>query len=213
VSAFIPTNVISITDGQCFLETDLFNSGVRPAINVGISVSRVGGSAQVKGLRKVAGRLRLDLAQFRELEAFAAFGSDLDSASKAQLARGARLVELLKQPQYTPFPVEDEIVSIWAGTSGKLDDVPVEDIRRFESELLDHLRREEKGLIEGLAETKELADDTVTALEDVMTNFKKTFETSSGELLIKDEPVEAMDESEVEQETIKKHVRKPAAKK
>jgi F-type H+-transporting ATPase subunit alpha len=213
VSAFIPTNVISITDGQCFLETDLFNSGVRPAINVGISVSRVGGSAQVKGLRKVAGRLRLDLAQFRELEAFAAFGSDLDSASKAQLARGARLVELLKQPQYTPFPVEDEIVSIWAGTSGKLDDVPVEDIRRFESELLDHLRREEKGLIEGLAETKELADDTVTALEDVMTNFKKTFETSSGELLIKAEPVEAMDESEVEQETIKKHVRKPAAKK
>ena len=213
VSAFIPTNVISITDGQCFLETDLFNSGVRPAINVGISVSRVGGSAQVKGLRKVAGRLRLDLAQYRELEAFAAFGSDLDSASKAQLARGARLVELLKQPQYTPFPVEDEIVSIWAGTSGKLDDVPVEDIRRFESELLDHLRREEKGLIEGLAETKELADDTVTALEDVVKNFKKTFETSSGELLIKDEPVEAMDESEVEQETIKKHVRKPAAKK
>jgi F-type H+-transporting ATPase subunit alpha len=212
VSAFIPTNVISITDGQCFLETDLFNSGVRPAINVGVSVSRVGGSAQVKGMRKVAGRLRLDLAQYRELEAFAAFGSDLDAASKAQLARGARLVELLKQPQYSPFAVEDEIVSIWSGTTGKLDDVPVEDIRRFEAELLDHLRREEQGLIEGLAETKELTDDTVTALEDAVATFKKTFETSSGELLVKDEPVGSMAEEEVEQETIKKHVRKPAKK-
>ena len=132
VSAYIPTNVISITDGQIFLETDLFNSGVRPAINVGISVSRVGGSAQVKAMKEVAGRLRLDLAQYRELEAFAAFGSDLDKASKAQLARGARLVELLKQPQYSPFPVERQVVSIWAGTTGQLDDVPVEDIRRFE---------------------------------------------------------------------------------
>src|SRR5688500_18475366 len=152
VSAYIPTNVISITDGQCFLETDLFNSGVRPAINVGVSVSRVGGSAQVKGMKKVAGRLRLDLAQYRELEAFAAFGSDLDAASKAQLARGSRLVELLKQGQYSPFSVENEIVSIWAGTTGKLDDVPVEDIRRFETELLDHLHREKKGLIDGIAE-------------------------------------------------------------
>src|SRR5213076_3008831 len=132
VSAFIPTNVISITDGQIFLETDLFNSGVRPAINVGISVSRVGGSAQVKAMRKVAGRLRLDLAQYRELEAFAAFGSDLDKASKAQLERGSRLVELLKQAQYTPYSVERQVVSVWAGTSGELDDVPVQDIRRFE---------------------------------------------------------------------------------
>jgi F-type H+-transporting ATPase subunit alpha len=163
-------------------------------------------------MRKVAGRLRLDLAQYRELEAFAAFGSDLDAASKAQLARGARLVELLKQPQYSPFAVEDEIVSIWSGTTGKLDDVPVEDIRRFEAELLDHLRREEQGLIEGLAETKELTDDTVTALEDAVATFKKTFETSSGELLVKDEPVGSMAEEEVEQETIKKHVRKPAKK-
>jgi F-type H+-transporting ATPase subunit alpha len=213
VSAFIPTNCISITDGQCFLETDLFNSGVRPAINVGVSVSRVGGSAQVKGLRKVAGRLRLDLAQYRELEAFAAFGSDLDAASTSQLARGARLVELLKQGQYSPFAVEDQIISIWAGTTGKLDDVPVEDIRRFESEFLDYLRREQNKLVDTLAETKELTDDAVSGLEEAIGNFKQEFETSSGELLVNDEPVEAMDEDEVEQETIKKHVRKPPAKK
>ena len=210
VSAFIPTNCISITDGQCFLETDLFNSGVRPAINVGISVSRVGGSAQVKGMKKVAGRLRLDLAQYRELEAFAAFGSDLDAASKAQLARGSRLVELLKQGQYSPFSVENEIVSIWAGTTGKLDDVPIEDIRRFESELIDYLHREKKGLIDSIAETKDLADDAVSSLEESVDAFKRQFETSSGELLINDEPVGSMDEAEVEQETIKKHVRKPA---
>jgi F-type H+-transporting ATPase subunit alpha len=210
VSAFIPTNCISITDGQCFLETDLFNSGVRPAINVGISVSRVGGSAQVKGMKKVAGRLRLDLAQYRELEAFAAFGSDLDAASKAQLARGSRLVELLKQGQYSPFSVENEIVSIWAGTTGKLDDVPVEDIRRFESELIDYLHREQKGLVDSIRETKDLGDDTVSSLEESVDAFKRQFETSSGELLVNDEPVGSMDEDEVEQETIKKHVRKPA---
>src|SRR5215210_5710958 len=139
VSAYIPTNVISITDGQIFLETGLFNSGVRPAINVGISVSRVGGSAQVKGLRKVAGRLRLDLAQYRELEAFSAFGSDLDAASKAQLARGARLVELLKQPQYSPFPLEEMTISLWLGTTGRLDKVPTDEVLRFEHEFLDFL--------------------------------------------------------------------------
>ncbi len=211
VSAFIPTNVISITDGQCFLETDLFNAGVRPAINVGVSVSRVGGSAQVKGMKKVAGRLRLDLAQYRELEAFSAFGSDLDAASKAQLARGARLVELLKQPQYTPFAVEDQIVSIWAGTTGQLDDVPVEDVRRFESELHDYLKREHTGLMDTLRETKELGDDTVQSLTDAVGAFKKQFETSSGEMLVKDEPVEALDESDVEQEKITRHVRKPPA--
>src|SRR5579884_4078399 len=143
VSAYIPTNVISITDGQCFLETDLFNAGVRPAINVGISVSRVGGAAQPRAMRAVAGRLRVDLAQYRELEAFAAFGSDLDRASQQQLARGSRLVELLKQPAASPFPVGREIVSIWAGTTGKLDDVPVEDIRRFENELLDYVAHTE----------------------------------------------------------------------
>ena len=142
ISAYIPTNVISITDGQIFLETDLFNSGVRPAINVGVSVSRVGGSAQVRAMRSVSGRLRLDLAQYRELEAFAAFGSDLDAASKRPLERGARLVELLKQQQFAPFPVEQQVVSIWAGTTGALDDIPVEDIRRFEADFLDHLGRD-----------------------------------------------------------------------
>src|SRR5687768_15678689 len=212
VSAFIPTNVISITDGQCFLETDLFNSGVRPAINVGVSVSRVGGSAQVKAMRKVAGTLRLSLSQYRDLEAFASFASDLDAASRAQLERGQRLVELLKQSQYSPYSVEDEIISIWTGTTGKLDDVPVEDIRRFESELLDYLRREHKQLVDTLAETKELPDDAVAALDEAVDGFKKQFETSSGELLINEEPVEAMGEDEVEQEKIKKHVRKPAKK-
>jgi F-type H+-transporting ATPase subunit alpha len=209
ISAYIPTNVISITDGQCFLETDLFNQGVRPAINVGISVSRVGGSAQIKALRSVAGRLRLDLAQYRELEAFAAFGSDLDAASKAQLERGARLVELLKQPQYSPFPVEEQVVSIWAGTSGQLDDVPVEDIRRFEAEFLDYLRREKKGILSAIAESKQLPDETVEALKAALEAFKQQFETSSGELLIKDEPVAPLDEGDVEQEKITRHVRPP----
>ena len=140
ISAYIPTNVISITDGQIFLETDLFNAGVRPAINVGRSVSRVGGNAQIKAMKKVAGNLRLALSQYRDLEAFAAFASDLDAASRAQLDRGARLVELLKQPQYDPFPVEDQVVSIWAGGNGYLDDVPIEDVSRFESEFLEYLQ-------------------------------------------------------------------------
>ena len=178
VSAFIPTNVISITDGQCFLETDLFNSGVRPAINVGISVSRVGGSAQTKAMKKIAGRLRLDLAQFRELEAFAAFGSDLDAASKAQLERGARMVELLKQGQYQPYSLERQIVSIWAGTTGRLDDVAVPDIRRFESELLDFIGRERKDIFAVIAETKQLEDDTVAKLESAVADFKKQFKPS-----------------------------------
>ena len=212
VSAFIPTNVISITDGQCFLETDLFNAGVRPAINVGVSVSRVGGSAQVKAMRKVAGTLRLSLSQYRDLEAFAAFASDLDAASRAQLERGARLVELLKQPQYSPFPVEKQVVSVWAGTTGELDDVPVEDIRRFEAEFLDYLGTAQKGVFDSIRETKELTDDTVTALKDAITEFKKGFTTSSGQLLVNDEPVEALDASEVGQEKVVKHVRKAEAK-
>ncbi|GGK85896.1 ATP synthase subunit alpha [Sphaerisporangium melleum] len=212
VSAFIPTNVISITDGQCFLETDLFNAGVRPAINVGVSVSRVGGSAQIKAMRKVAGTLRLSLSQYRDLEAFAAFASDLDAASRAQLERGARLVELLKQPQYTPFAVEREVVSVWAGTSGELDDVPLEDIRRFESEFLETLATSYKGVLDAIRETKELGDDTVTTLKDAITEFKKGFQTSSGELLVKDEPVEALGADEVGQEKIVKHVR-PVEKK
>ena len=175
VSAFIPTNVISITDGQCFLETDLFNAGVRPAINVGISVSRVGGSAQTKAVKKVAGRLRLDLAQYRELEAFAAFGSDLDAASKAQLERGARMVELLKQGQYSPYSVEREAVSIWAGTTGKMDSVAVADIRRFESELLDFIATRHPQIFEVIAETRELSDDTIASLTKIVDDFKLEF--------------------------------------
>src|SRR5262245_22551677 len=211
ISAYIPTNVISITDGQIFLETDLFNSGVRPAINVGISVSRVGGNAQTKAMKAVAGRLRLDLAQYRELEAFAAFGSDLDAASKAQLERGARMVELLKQPQYSPFPVQEQVVSLWAGTTGKVDEVPVEDVRRFEAEFLDYLRREHSGLLQTIAETGLLDDATTAALEDAIGGFKPQFETSSGELLVKDEPVEALDQAEIGQEKVRKHVRRPPA--
>ncbi|MCK2221706.1 F0F1 ATP synthase subunit alpha [Actinomadura sp. ATCC 31491] len=212
VSAFIPTNVISITDGQCFLETDLFNAGVRPAINVGISVSRVGGSAQVKAMRKVAGTLKLSLSQYRDLEAFAAFASDLDAASRAQLERGQRLVELLKQPQYSPFPVERQVVSVWAGTTGELDEVPTEDIRRFEQEFLDFLSSSHKGVFDSIRETKDLGDDTVTTLKDAITEFKKGFTTSSGELLVKDEPVAPLEADEVGQEKIKKVVR-PAEKK
>jgi F-type H+-transporting ATPase subunit alpha len=205
VSAYIPTNVISITDGQCFLESDLFNSGVRPAINVGISVSRVGGSAQPKAMKKVAGRLRLDLAQFRELEAFSAFGSDLDAASKAQLARGSRLVELLKQPQYAPFPMEEEVVSVWSGTTGKLDDVPLEDIRRFEREFLDYLKRDHGAVLTTIRETTDLSDDSVNLLEKAVASFKQQFTTSAGQPLVVNEPVaEALDESEVENLTITK---------
>lgn len=209
VSAFIPTNVISITDGQCFLETDLFNAGVRPAINVGISVSRVGGSAQTKAMKKIAGRLRLDLAQFRELEAFAAFGSDLDAASKAQLERGARMVELLKQGQYSPFSLERQIVSIWAGTSGKLDDIAVGDIRRFESELLEFIALERKAIFDVISETKELTDDTVVALEEAVAMCKSRFVSSAAQAVY-ETPVDAL-ESEFN-EQITKYVA-PVAKK
>ncbi len=209
VSAFIPTNVISITDGQCFLETDLFNAGVRPAINVGVSVSRVGGSAQTKAMKKIAGRLRLDLAQFRELEAFAAFGSDLDAASKAQLERGARMVELLKQGQYSPYSLERQIVSIWAGTSGALDDVAVADIRRFEAELLDYIGRERKAIFDVISETKQLEDDTVKSMQEAVATFKQRFVPTIA-VAAKDAPVEALTGEESEQ--ITKHV-PPAVKK
>ncbi|RKS76763.1 ATP synthase F1 subcomplex alpha subunit [Actinomadura pelletieri DSM 43383] len=201
VSAYIPTNVISITDGQCFLETDLFNQGVRPAINVGISVSRVGGDAQIKAMKQVAGTLRLALSQFRDLEAFAAFASDLDAASRAQLDRGSRLVELLKQPQGSPFPAEQEVVSVWAGTSGELDDVPVEDIRRFEREFLDFVEREHGGVLTTIRETGKLSDDELTHLKNAITEFKKGFQTSEGEILA-EEPVEPIDKKAVGQETI-----------
>ena len=197
VSAFIPTNVISITDGQCFLETDLFNAGVRPAINVGVSVSRVGGSAQTKAMKKIAGRLRLDLAQFRELEAFAAFGSDLDAASKAQLERGARMVELLKQGQYSPYSLERQIVSIWAGTSGELDSVAVADIRRFESELLDFIGRERKEIFTVISETKQLEDDTVAKMQEAVAAFKTQFKPSAAGL-VNDAPAEALESENAE---------------
>jgi F-type H+-transporting ATPase subunit alpha len=180
VSAYIPTNVISITDGQCFLETDLFNAGVRPAINVGISVSRVGGAAQPRAMRAVSGRLRVDLAQYRELEAFAAFGSDLDRASQQQLARGARLVELLKQPAASPFPIGHEIVSIWAGTTGQLDEVEVSDVRRFEREFLDYVGHHAPGLFDELANAKKWEDDFTAQLERLVGEFKRQFQPGSG---------------------------------
>jgi F-type H+-transporting ATPase subunit alpha len=208
ISAYIPTNVISITDGQIFLETDLFNAGVRPAINVGRSVSRVGGNAQIKAMKSVAGNLRLNLSQYRDLEAFAAFASDLDAASRAQLDRGARLVELLKQPQYRPFPVEEQVVSIWAGSNGFLDDVPVEDISRFETDFLDYLRRSHAGILQTIRESLALSEDTVTALKDAIEEFRKGFETSSGELLTaEDEQAEPLETEE--QETIARRVPKP----
>lgn len=180
VSAYIPTNVISITDGQIYLQADLFNANVRPAIDVGVSVSRVGGSAQIKAMKEVAGRLKLDLAQFRAMEAFAMFASDLDAASKAQLARGARLVELLKQPQSSPFPVEEQVVSVWAGTTGKLDDIEVEDVRRFEEGFLDFMRRERAGILEAIRETKKLDDDAKQGLEDAMSVFTSQFFADNG---------------------------------
>ncbi len=199
ISAYIPTNVISITDGQIFLETDLFNAGVRPAINVGRSVSRVGGNAQVKAMKKVAGNLRLALSQYRDLEAFAAFASDLDAASRAQLDRGARLVELLKQPQYSPYPVEDQVASIWSGVNGYLDDVPVEDIARFEHDFLDFLKRSHSGILTTIRETADLSEDTVTALKDAIEEFRKSFETSSGDLLSgEDESAEALEAEDQE---------------
>jgi F-type H+-transporting ATPase subunit alpha len=212
ISAYIPTNVISITDGQIFLETDLFNSGVRPAINVGQSVSRVGGNAQIKAMKSVAGNLRLSLSQFRDLEAFAAFASDLDAVSRAQLDRGARLVELLKQPQYSPYPVEDQVVSIWAASNGYMDDVPVEDIRRFETEWLDFLKRTSgAGPLDTIRETRALSDDTVTALKDQVDEFRRGFVTGSGELLVSDEPAEPLAAGEESQEKIARRQPAPAA--
>ncbi len=207
ISAYIPTNVISITDGQCFLESDLFNQGVRPAINVGVSVSRVGGAAQIKAMKDVAGSLRLDLSQYRELEAFASFASDLDENSKKQLDRGARLVEVLKQPQHQPMPVEEQVVAIFLGTKGHLDTVPVDDVRRFETEFLDHVRGSHEEILKDIRESKALSDETSDKLEKAINQFKKGFDTSDGSSVVPDEHVEAMDEEEVEKETVK--VRKP----
>jgi F-type H+-transporting ATPase subunit alpha len=176
VSAYIPTNVISITDGQIFLETDLFFSGVRPAINVGISVSRVGGNAQIPAMKQVAGRLRLDLAQYRALEAFAEFGSDLDKASQAQLDRGARVVEILKQPQFAPFPVEDQVISIWAATNGYLDDIPIDSVRDFERGLIEHFKTRYDSLREEIRTSgKKLTDEQIETLKKGAQEFKDTF--------------------------------------
>ncbi|WP_226360152.1 F0F1 ATP synthase subunit alpha [Pseudonocardia sp. ICBG1142] len=204
VSAYIPTNVISITDGQVFLESDLFNQGVRPAINVGISVSRVGGSAQIKAMKTVSGSLRLDLSQYRELEAFAAFGSDLDAASAAALGRGERLVELLKQAQYAPVSVQDQVVSIWLGTSGKLDSVPVADVQRFEAEFREYSRRHASGALNEITDTGKLSDDAVETLTKAVDEFKRNeFTASDGSSVVPKEKAEkALDEDDVEQETV-----------
>ena len=201
VSAYIPTNVISITDGQIFLQSDLFNADQRPAVDVGISVSRVGGAAQVKAMKQVSGTLKIDLAQYRSLEAFAMFASDLDAASRAQLARGARLMELLKQGQYTPYPVENQVASIWAGTKGKLDDVPIEDVRRFETDLLDHLRRN-TSVLTTVAETGLLKPDTEAELEKAVDEFRAGFLLADGTPLVGAVNQTEVEPVDVEQEQI-----------
>ncbi|OPZ50173.1 MAG: ATP synthase subunit alpha [bacterium ADurb.BinA028] len=207
VSAYIPTNVISITDGQIYLQSDLFNANVRPAIDVGVSVSRVGGAAQIKAMKEVAGRLKLDLAQFRAMEAFAMFASDLDAASRAQLAKGARLVELLKQRQSAPYPVEEQVVSVWAGTTGQLDSVAVEDVRRFEVDFLDYLRREKAGLLAAIRETGKFEDSTRAGLEDAVKDFKLRFFGQGGDALIEagvEATPEDLDLADIDQEQIVK---------
>jgi F-type H+/Na+-transporting ATPase subunit alpha len=212
ISAYIPTNCISITDGQCFLESDLFNQGVRPAINVGVSVSRVGGAAQIKAMKEVAGSLRLDLSQYRELESFAAFASDLDSTSKAQLERGERLVELLKQPQYSPLAVEEQVVAIFLGTKGHLDSVPAEDVQRFETEFLEHVQASHEDIYEGIRESKKLPEEAEEKLTTVVNDFKKGFAATDGSSVVDNEAeAEALDPEDVEKESVK--VRKPAPKK
>jgi F-type H+-transporting ATPase subunit alpha len=201
VSAYIPTNVISITDGQIFLQSDLFNANQRPAIDVGISVSRVGGAAQIKAMKNVAGSLKLELAQYRDMQAFAMFASDLDATTRRQLDRGGRLVELLRQPQYSPYPVEEQVVSVWAGIQGLMDEVPVDDVLRFERELLDHLRHH-GNVLRNIRETKNFDDDTAAALREQIAEFKKGFQTSEGKLLAGREEHVALEEEDVTQEQI-----------
>jgi F-type H+-transporting ATPase subunit alpha len=205
VSAYIPTNVISITDGQIFLQSDLFNADQRPAVDVGISVSRVGGAAQVKAMKQVAGTLKIDLAQYRSLEAFAMFASDLDAASRQQLTRGARLMELLKQPQYTPYPVEDQVASIWAGTHGKLDKVPLAAVRRFEQEMLDHLKRH-SDVLTTIATTGKLDGETEAKLGAAIDEFVATFIVDAAAADAEPALAEAP-EAEVAQEKIVKQKR------
>jgi F-type H+-transporting ATPase subunit alpha len=208
VSAYIPTNVISITDGQIFLQSDLFAANQRPAIDVGISVSRVGGAAMTKAVKKVTGSLKVDLAQFRAMEAFAMFASDLDAASRQQLDRGQRLMALLKQPQYSPYPVDEMTASLWTGTTGRLDRVPVEDVLRFEREFLDYLRREHGGILDTIRETNDFSDDTAQALEGAYESFLDQFETSEGgSIRAGTEQHEALEDEDVEQEQIVKQKR------
>ncbi len=208
VSAYIPTNVISITDGQIFLQSDLFAANQRPAIDVGISVSRVGSAAMTKAIKAVTGSLKVDLAQFRAMEAFAMFASDLDAASRQQLDRGERLMALLKQPQYSPYPVNEMTASLWLGTTGRLDKVPTDDVLRFESEFLDYLRREHAGILDTIAETNKFEDDTETSLTDAYDSFLDQFETSDGQSIkAGKEEHEALPEDELEQEQIVKQKR------
>jgi F-type H+-transporting ATPase subunit alpha len=209
VSAYIPTNVISITDGQIYLQSDLFNANVRPAIDVGVSVSRVGGAAQIKAMKSVSGRLKLDLAQFRAMEAFAMFASDLDPASRAQLAKGARLIELLKQKQASPMPVEEQVVVIWAGTTGQLDDIAVSDIKAFEAQFLDHLRFKKAGLLLAIRESKKFDDDTQAGVQEAIDAFKKEFLSGGKESVpVGREPAPGpLAEDEVEQVRIVKQKR------
>ena len=202
ISAFIPTNVISITDGQIFLQSDLFNANQRPAIDVGVSVSRVGGAAMTKAMRKVTGSLKVDLAQYRDMQAFAMFASDLDATSRRQLERGGRLMELLKQRQHAPFPVEDEVVSIWMGTTGELDEVPIPDVLRFESEFLESLKHEQGGPLQTIRESLEFSDETRDALRQRLGAFKADFETHEGKSLAGHEEFEQLDEESVDQERI-----------
>jgi F-type H+/Na+-transporting ATPase subunit alpha len=207
ISAYIPTNVISITDGQIYLEPDLFNAGVRPAVNVGTSVSRVGGSAQIKAMRRVAGTLRIDLAQFRALEAFALFASDLDKASRDQLERGARMVELLKQGQYQPVPIERQVIAIWAGTQGYLDDVQIDDVARFEAEFLEHVDANHPQIAEHIREQGDLPDSVEQQLTDAIKDFRRRFRPSEGAPPLREAQAEAMEEEEIEQEGVKRYRR------
>jgi F-type H+-transporting ATPase subunit alpha len=207
VSAFIPTNVISITDGQIFLQSDLFNANQRPAIDVGVSVSRVGGAAMTKAMKKVTGSLKVDLAQYRDMQAFAMFASDLDATSRRQLARGERLMELLKQKQYAPFPVEDQVVSIWMGTTGELDEVPVEDILRFETEFLDTLKHGDTGPLDVIRDTLDFTDETRDALKSRLDQFKNEFQTFEGRPLVGNETVDELEAEDVGQEQIVKQKR------
>ena len=206
VSAYIPTNVISITDGQIFLQSDLFNANQRPAIDVGVSVSRVGGAAQIKAMKSVAGSLKLELAQFRDMQAFAMFASDLDATTRRQLDRGSRLTELLRQPQYSPYPVEEQVVSVWAGLQGLIDEVPVNDVLRFEREMLDYIRHHSDSLA-NIKESKVFDDDTAEALRGQIAEFKKEFQTSEGHLLVGREDHEPLEEEDVTQEQIVKQKR------